>query len=169
MVVVAIIGILAAIAIPNFVRHTLKARQVEALTMLGVVKSRQYSFFASSDCFARLASTPVGVPPLSGSAWNSLPTGVVNPCQLPLPLQSMADLEIRPNQGLVRFSYACEVDAGGVEFSCNAIGDLDGDGNNSEIMMCTDNALAAGAPPTPVLGSACSFPWEIVRVSPFLY
>ena len=44
MIVVAIIGILAAVAIPNFQRFQRKARQSEATTQLGAIHSAQNAF-----------------------------------------------------------------------------------------------------------------------------
>ena len=49
MIVVAIIGILAAIAIPNFLKYQAKARQTEAKTNLGGI------FVASTSYFGELA------------------------------------------------------------------------------------------------------------------
>jgi type IV pilus assembly protein PilA len=46
MIVVAIIGILAAIAIPNFMNYQCKARQTEAKTALGTVRTLQEAYIA---------------------------------------------------------------------------------------------------------------------------
>lgn len=46
MIVVAIIGILSAMAIPNFLRFQLRAKQVEAKTQLGSFYAAQKAFFA---------------------------------------------------------------------------------------------------------------------------
>ena len=46
MIVVAIIGILAAIAIPNFLNFRLKAKTSEAKSNLGAVRSTEVAFFA---------------------------------------------------------------------------------------------------------------------------
>lgn len=51
MVAVAIIGILAAIAIPNFLRYQAKSRQSEAKTNLGGVFVAQTSFFGEQSTF----------------------------------------------------------------------------------------------------------------------
>src|SRR5919108_3837109 len=45
MIVVAIIGILAAIAIPNFLRYQAKSRQAEARTNLGGIFVAETSYF----------------------------------------------------------------------------------------------------------------------------
>jgi type IV pilus assembly protein PilA len=51
MIVVAIIGILAAIAIPNFLLYQLKSRQSEAKTNLQAIKTSQVSFQAERGCY----------------------------------------------------------------------------------------------------------------------
>ena len=67
MIVVAIIGILAAIAIPDFLRFQAKAKQSEAKTNLGAVFTTQIAYFGEnntfgggSDCFDDLAWSPEG-------------------------------------------------------------------------------------------------------------
>ena len=49
MIVVAIIGILAAIAIPNFLRYQAKSRQSEAKTNLGAVFVAETAYFAENN------------------------------------------------------------------------------------------------------------------------
>ena len=72
MIVVAIIGILAAIAIPNFLRYQAKSRQSEARTNLGGVfvaetayfgeQSRYGSFGEVGFALAGAASKPLHLP-----------------------------------------------------------------------------------------------------------
>lgn len=52
MIVVAIIGILAAIAIPNFLNYQCKAKQSEAKANLGTIRSMQEAYFAEYDEYA---------------------------------------------------------------------------------------------------------------------
>ena len=51
MIVVAIIGILAAIAIPNFLQYQMKSRQSEAKTNLQAIKTSEVSFQAERGCY----------------------------------------------------------------------------------------------------------------------
>ncbi len=52
MIVVAIIGILAAIAIPNFLKYQSKAKQGEAKVNLKGIYTAELSFMAESDSYA---------------------------------------------------------------------------------------------------------------------
>ena len=58
MIVVAIIGILAAIAIPNFRAYQLKAKRGELPTNLKAIKTSQVAFQAEEDYFKVCAVTP---------------------------------------------------------------------------------------------------------------
>ena len=62
MIVVAIIGILAAIAIPNFLQYQMKSRQAEAKTNTTSVKTSQLAFQGERGCFASLTASPVAMP-----------------------------------------------------------------------------------------------------------
>ena len=56
MIVVAIIGILASIAIPNFLIYQAKAKQAEAKSNLGAIFTSQIAFRAERDRFAQTIS-----------------------------------------------------------------------------------------------------------------
>ena len=71
MIVVAIIGILAAIAIPNFLQYQLKSRQSEAKVNLNAIKTSEVAFQAEKGCY-------LGVPLVSGTNAVALP-GKSNP------------------------------------------------------------------------------------------
>ena len=58
MIVVAIIGILAAIAIPNFLRYQLKSKTAEAKTNIGAIKTSQEAFRAEWDGYLPCALKP---------------------------------------------------------------------------------------------------------------
>ena len=62
MIVVAIIGILAAIAIPNFLTYQLKSRQAEAKTNLQAIKTSEVAFQAERGCYVGVAVEGVVAP-----------------------------------------------------------------------------------------------------------
>jgi type IV pilus assembly protein PilA len=62
MIVVAIIGILAAIAIPNFLQYQMKSRQSEAKTNLGAIKTSLVSWQGERGCYLAVARAPLNVP-----------------------------------------------------------------------------------------------------------
>ena len=57
MIVVAIIGILAAIAIPNFLAYQARSRQSEARTNLGAIFVSEVAFFGANNRFSDFATT----------------------------------------------------------------------------------------------------------------
>lgn len=60
MIVVAIIGILAAIAIPNFMRFQAKSKQSEAKTNLGAIGTTAEAYRAEHDTYVTVAFTDLG-------------------------------------------------------------------------------------------------------------
>lgn len=65
MIVVAIIGILAAIAIPNFLKFQAKSKQSEAKTNLGAIYTGQIAFFGEGNSFGNFDQinwSPSGTP-----------------------------------------------------------------------------------------------------------
>ena len=55
MIVVVIIGILAAIAIPNFLRYQAKSRQAEAKMNLGAIFMSQTAYFGEATAYGNFA------------------------------------------------------------------------------------------------------------------
>lgn len=171
MVVVGIIGILAAIAIPRFVRFTLRARQAEAYTNAQVIKNAQYSYWAVNDCFADTQSHPPLAPSGQRQDWGSVvPTPGFTPCAA---VANMEDFGFRPNTGAVYFRYECDatpaVPPNPAEFSCSIDGDLDDDLAPFELIFCSDYGGNGAGMPSPAFGSACNIPFEWYRVSAGIY
>jgi type IV pilus assembly protein PilA len=75
MIVVAIIGILAAIAIPNFLTYQMKSRQAEAKTNLQAIKTSEVAFQAERGCFIGMTAEGV-VAPVGGTKTTPLTWGV---------------------------------------------------------------------------------------------
>ena len=117
MIVVAIIGILAAIAIPNFLRFQLRARSSEGKTNIGALRTAQESFRAE---FGSYRSA------------NAVPTGTVSATK-----QVFSDTDDSKGgytatgwepEGRVFFSYAMAANAAGTNYTVDAVADIDGDG-----------------------------------------
>jgi type IV pilus assembly protein PilA len=65
MIVVAIIGILAAIAIPNFLQYQMKSRQAEAKTNLGAIRTSLTAFQAERGCYVAVLGWPGNAPAIN--------------------------------------------------------------------------------------------------------
>jgi len=121
MIVVAIIGILAAIAIPNFLQYQMKSRQSEAKTNLMAIKTSEVSWQGERGCYLTVARWPVAAVPVAGtkSSPQSWFPGGVGPLVTPAGAQgwcvgaagagvttgTFADLGFQPT-GNVQYNYA---------------------------------------------------------------
>ena len=107
MIVVAIIAILAAIAIPQYKRFQAKAKAAEAKTNLGAIATAEESYHAEHDKYIACAKTP-------GSA----PTGKVNFNQGNI--GNFNDIGFEP-AGKVRYAYEVTSGDANNKFSANAV------------------------------------------------
>jgi type IV pilus assembly protein PilA len=82
MIVVAIIGILAAIAIPNFLQYQMKSRQAEAKTNLGAIRTSEISFQAERSCYLAV-SQEGALPAAAGTKTLPVAWGLGNAAVLP--------------------------------------------------------------------------------------
>jgi type IV pilus assembly protein PilA len=69
MIVVAIIGILAAIAIPNFRNYQMKAKTSEVKVNLGAIKTSLESYRAENNVYLACPASPANIPGPSKVAW----------------------------------------------------------------------------------------------------
>lgn len=168
MIVVAIIGILAAIAIPNFLTYQLKSRQSEARTNLGGIRTSEVSHQAQWGCYMSVSAAGAGAP-VAGTkstpvAWPVLvpaaaPTWCVGAAGAGVTQGNFADLGYA-STGNVFFEYnvdhvavaagvptaACQaayasanVDAAAAAaFQAQAGANLDGDGTVGDFGVSTD-------------------------------
>jgi type IV pilus assembly protein PilA len=174
MIVVAIIGILASIAIPNYQRYILRVRQTEAMTVIGIAKNAEFAHYALRDCFVNTEATPVGGSPgLTPQKWNSISTAnTALPCS-DLSARSFEDVSVRPSVPNVYYEYQCMArlaSTGGIkdDFTCSAYGDIDGDGRMFEMVYGTDFDGDGSTIPS-ARGTVSGFPNDPVRVSPGIY
>jgi type IV pilus assembly protein PilA len=123
MIVVAIIGILAAIAIPNFVEMQYRAKRSEVPSNIDGVKTSQMGYDAAFDTFIDCTASPAAAP--SGKA----PAVWVD-------AGGFDTLGWAPD-GQVRGNYAVAVEAAsagtpGGNFLVTGECDVDGDGVNAQ-------------------------------------
>ena len=72
IIIIAIIGILAAIAIPNFVNYQLKSKTVEAKVNLGSIKTIFEAYRSEHDTYIVCAANPAMIPGLTKISWVSV-------------------------------------------------------------------------------------------------
>ena len=104
MVVVAIIGILSALAVPRFRVFQAKARQAEAKTNLSLIYTLEQSYYGDNDAYVALGQVG-GSSQLCNSAdaqENDLGF-ILNPCSKS------------------RYTYSVDVPTDGVTFTANAV------------------------------------------------
>jgi len=116
MIVVAIIGILAAIAIPNFLQFQLRSKTGEAKTNLAAQRTAEEGYFAEFNNYVAAASTPGTAATANKRVWSGGGVTMFN------------QLGWSPT-GEVFFNYA--VAATGSSYTLAATGDLDGNGTQS--------------------------------------
>ena len=120
MIVVAIIGILAAIAIPNFMRFQLKAKAGEGKTNLAAIRTAEESYLAEFGTYVAASAMPTSLPGTSKTAW---PTG------------SSGGFDVLgwAPEGAVYYQYAVTAgSSSGNQFTADAVSDIDGNGTNNE-------------------------------------
>ena len=124
MIVVAIIGILAAIAIPNFLRFQLRARASEGKTNLAAIRTAEEGFFAEFGTYVIASQSPTAALQVSKVPWIPAGTG--------FPRLGWAP------EGMVYYRYSVDADIGTspgpalVRYTAGGVSDLDGDGVNNQ-------------------------------------
>ena len=105
MIVVAIIGILAAIAIPNFLQYQMRARQSEARTNTMGAKTSMVSYAGTESCNPGITAQPAAAPGASRQAWGALALtpGLCNPAGV-IFTGTFEDIGFRPS-GNVFYQY----------------------------------------------------------------
>ena len=159
MIVVAIIGILAAIAIPNFVRFQLRSKAGEGKLNLVAIRSAEGGYFGEFGTFVPMAGSP-GPLGLAGGVgatkrlWNA-PNNCLGAITLASPGHCiMGFLPEGPTYYNYAVSAANALGPGAlpnVSYFADAQSDLDGDGvlNYWGLMVPTQ---AGAAPPAATLG-----------------
>ena len=119
MIVVAIIGILAVIAIPSFITAQLRAKRAEATTNLRGIEVAQLAYDATFDGYVHGASNPGGTIDKTARAFNTSMAG-------------WSSLGWKPD-GLIRCSYVSNVLVGSPYLRLDALCDVDNDNQTATI------------------------------------
>jgi type IV pilus assembly protein PilA len=117
MIVVAIIGILAAIAIPNFLRFQLKAKSSEGKTNLAAIRTAEESYYSEFGEYVSAIASPAVI------KFNKK-TAFVNEDG---DNEGFDRLGWSP-EGYVFFNYVVETGVSGSQFTATAAADIDNDG-----------------------------------------
>ena len=130
MIVVAIMAILAAIAIPTYLNFQMKARESEARTNLAAIKTCEESYKAENDLYVACTASPAAVPGSVAVPW-AAEAAVA-------PGMSFDDIGFNPS-GSVRYQYEVAA-ADATAFLGTAVGDLDDDGatGNFQVTQATN-------------------------------
>jgi len=138
MIVVAIIGILSAIAIPNFVNFRYKAKTSEAKANLGAIRSCQESYKAEMETYMVCAATPAAVPGINKADFSG--GG----------LAAFQTIGFAPS-GQVYYQYEVAQDPNGTSLQLNfyatATGNLDGDATNGSFAVTKDSSQVVNLVP----------------------
>ena len=119
---VPVTGILAAIAIPNFIAYQLRAKRAELPMNVEGIRTAQIAYEAVFDTYLPVPD-PVPLDPLMVG-----PQAVSWPAGTPFD-----DLGWEPS-GTVRGTYWVEVTPDGSDFTVHTVADLDGDGISCRYM-----------------------------------
>ncbi len=145
MIVVAIIGILAAIAIPNFVRFQLRSKSSEGKTNLAGIRTAEESYFAANNAYITAAISPAMLATPASSKQNFVDAG-----------GNFNTIGWKP-EGQVYFRYA--VNAMGTDYTADAQADIDANAANQ---LWGYARTASGAAPTVVGSLGCTGVWDSV-------
>ena len=116
MIVVAIIGILAAIAIPNFLRFQLKAKSSEGKVNIAAVRTTETGYHAEIGTYVSAALQPTTLPQTVKMSFDATASGFDTLGWAP--------------EGLVYFSYGIDTSTDNVGYSVTAAANIDGHGAN---------------------------------------
>lgn len=117
LMVVAVVGILAAIAIPNFLRFNLRSRAAEAKVNVRALATGELARFAEHDEFVAAGPSPAGTPGRDKRQFQ--------------PDAGFRELFFSPETP-VYYQYEVKVSADGQRATVIARGDVDGDGEIAE-------------------------------------
>jgi len=156
MIAVAIVGILAAVAIPTFMRFQMKAKAGEAKTNLSAIRTAEESYRAEhGNYLAQAAQVPASALSTERTAW-------------PASAGGFEEIGWAP-EGPVYYRYAVQAPSSGApQFTAEAIADIDGNGVPSEWAFVKPVPGAASGLSGVVSSCAGTGVWDPAASSPSL-
>lgn len=157
MIVVAIIGILAAIAIPNFIRFQLRAKSSEGKTNIAAIRTAEESYFAEFGTYVNAAVSPTALPTPSSSKQD-----FVNAAGAGLGFDQIGWAP----EGQVYFIYDVVTGTAG-DYTIGGSANIDAVGANQLWVYGRTVSVAGAAPPAPTVASAngCTGAWDPVSAT----
>jgi prepilin-type N-terminal cleavage/methylation domain-containing protein len=114
MMTVAVVGVLAAIAIPVFTSYQLRSKSAEAKLNLGALRVLEESFYGEYQVYRSANAEPAAIPGAVAAAFDDVTS-------------DFGPLGFVP-EGRVYFSYGVAVSGDGSGFTADAGADIDADG-----------------------------------------
>ena len=155
MIVVGIVGVLAAIAIPNMLRYQLRARSSEAVVNLKAIAVAQDAYWAEFGTYVSSGSSvPVDIPGSTPTSFAGAGTG-------------FATIGWSPEGG-VYFQYLVSADNGGgtgalLRYTAEAAGDLDENGTPSYFAYVRPGVNGVLGIAGQIPGSTCTTHGAVVK------
>ncbi len=150
MIVVAIIGILAAIAIPNFVRFQLRAKSSEGKMNLAAIRTAEEGYFAEFGTYV-LASLAPAAPATPSSVKQAF-------VETATPGADFNTIGWAP-EGEVYFQYAVNWTTGSNDYTADALADIDADGTSQNWGYA--RTTNAATPVVTGLAGGCTGAWDV--------
>ena len=142
--VVAIIGILSAIAIPNFTRYQLRTKTTEAKTLIGGIRIAQEAFRGEMDAYAAVDANPANLPGTVRATWDEHGCPAACSRESVAACTTFSCLGFEPRSS-VYYQYQTRTIPPGAataaEFAVGARGDLDADGRFGSFTLRTANTV----------------------------
>jgi type IV pilus assembly protein PilA len=155
MIVVAIIGILAAIAIPNFVRFQLRAKSSEGKMNLAAIRTAEEGYFAEFGTYVAAAVAPVA-PAVPSSVKQAF-------IETATPGADFNTIGWAP-EGEVYFQYAVALaGAGSNDYTADALADIDADGTPQNWGYA--RTTNAAVPVVAGLAGGCAGAWDVAAAT----